>query len=175
MPREPFVRLIDANRADQRVSRYATFEELVGYCALSANPIGELVLGVFGIATPERIAYSDSICTALQLAEHWQDVAEDRDRGRVYLPAADLRSFGVSEGDLAAPHAGARVRALIAFEVERARELLGAGEPLLATVRGRKRLALAAFLAGGWAALDAIESGATTCYQALRARAPCAV
>ncbi len=75
--REPFARLIEANRIDQRVHRYETWEQLRGYCALSADPVGELVLGVFGLATPERVALSDSICTALQLAEHCQDVAED--------------------------------------------------------------------------------------------------
>jgi len=83
LPRGPFVRLIEANRVDQRVSRYETWEQLRRYCELSANPVGELVLGVFGQATPARVALSDSICTALQLAEHCQDVVEDRDRGRV--------------------------------------------------------------------------------------------
>ena len=79
---------------------YGTFEELVGYCDLSANPVGELVLHVFGAATPDRIALSDRVCTALQLAEHWQDVAEDRTAGRVYLPAEDLARFGVTPDDL---------------------------------------------------------------------------
>lgn len=157
LPRAPFARLIEANRVDQRVSRYERFEDLLGYCALSANPVGELVLGVFGVATPERVAYSDSICSGLQIAEHLQDVAEDRDRGRIYLPAQDMRRFGVSEEELARPHASGRVRALIAFEVERARSLLVAGEPLLRTMRGRRKLSLAAFVSGGWAALDAIE------------------
>ena len=86
LPREPFLRLIEANRVDQRVARYDTWEQLLGYCHLSADPVGELVLGVFGAATPERVALSDRICTALQLAEHWQDVAEDLRAGRIYLP-----------------------------------------------------------------------------------------
>ncbi len=86
LPREPFLRLIEANRVDQRVARYDTWAQLLGYCHLSADPVGELVLGVFGAATPERVARSDRICTALQLAEHWQDVAEDL-RARPDLPA----------------------------------------------------------------------------------------
>ena len=90
LPREPFARLIEANRTDQRVARYESWEQLRSYCALSADPVGELVLRVLGRATPERIALSDSICTALQLAEHLQDVAEDVAAGRFYIPAEDL-------------------------------------------------------------------------------------
>lgn len=159
LPQEPFVRLIEANRTDQRVTRYQSFEQLLSYCALSANPVGELVLAVFDLLTPERIARSDEICTALQLAEHWQDVAEDHRRGRVYIPAEDLHRFGVpAEGLLALDRAGrARMRALIEFEVTRARGLLRAGEPLLDTLKGRPKLAVAGFVSGGRAALDAIE------------------
>ena len=86
--------LVQANRQDQVVSRYETFADLVGYCKLSANPVGRTVLAIFGFATPERIAWSDSICTALQLVEHWQDVAEDAIVGRVYLPMEDMRRSG---------------------------------------------------------------------------------
>ncbi len=163
LPREPFARLIEANRVDQRVSRYQTWEQLRGYCALSANPVGELVLGVFGLATPARIAMSDAICTALQLAEHCQDVAEDFACGRVYLPAEDLARFGCTPAHLrgaAGGQAGQRddpLRALLAFEVARARALLADGAPLIDELHGRERLAVAAFVAGGRAALDAIE------------------
>jgi len=157
LTREPFARLIEANRVDQRVGRYETWEQLRGYCALSADPVGELVLGVFGLATPARVALSDSICTALQLAEHCQDVAEDLARGRIYLLAEDLRRFGCSEADLAGEHASASLRAVLAFEVARARGLLADGAPLIAQLRGRPKLAVAAFVAGGSAALDAIE------------------
>lgn len=157
LPSAPFERLIEANRMDQRVSRYATWGELRAYCALSADPVGELVLGVFGLATPERVALSDSICTALQLVEHLQDVSEDLAAGRVYLPAEDLARFGAGERELGDLHAGDALRRTIAFEVERARGLLRDGQPLLALLRGRARLAVAAFAAGGWAALDAIE------------------
>jgi squalene synthase HpnC len=157
LTRAPFLRLIEANRVDQRVSRYQTWEQLRGYCALSADPVGELVLAVLGLATPARIALSDSICTALQLVEHCQDVAEDLARGRVYLPAEDLARFGASEADLRGEHASAPLREALAFEVDRARGLLAAGTPLIAQLRGRPRLAVAAFAAGGRAALDAIE------------------
>ncbi len=158
LPRGPFVRLIEANRLDQRVSSYETWEQLRGYCELSANPVGELVLGVFGQATPETVSLSDSICTALQLAEHCQDVAEDRDRGRVYLPAEDLRRFGCGSAELSRSHAGAPLRAVLGFEVARARGLLTQGRRLIGRLRGaRERLAVAAFVAGGRAALDAIE------------------
>jgi squalene synthase HpnC len=157
LPREPFLRLIEANRMDQRVSRYASWQELRAYCALSADPVGELVLRVLGMASAERIALSDCICTALQLAEHCQDVAEDHARGRVYLPAEDMARFGCSEQHLASAHAGPELRAVLAFEVERARGLLDEGAPLVGTLRGRARVAVAAFVAGGRAALEAIE------------------
>ena len=100
IPAEPLRMLIQANRQDQAVSRYATFDELLGYCELSANPVGRIVLHVFGAAAPERERLSDLVCTALQLAEHWQDVAEDFARGRVYLPQEDMAAFGCTERDL---------------------------------------------------------------------------
>jgi squalene synthase HpnC len=157
LPRGPFQRLIEANRLDQRRDRYETWEELRGYCSLSADPVGEIVLGIFGRAEPDLIALSDRICTALQLAEHCQDVAEDRARGRVYIPREDLERFGCAEEELGREHASPPVRAVLAFEVERGRGLLREGLPLLAALRGRPRLAVAAFAAGGRAAFDAIE------------------
>lgn len=126
---EPFLGLIAANRQDQLVGRYETYDDLLAYCELSANPVGRLVLAVTGTSTPERIRRSDRICTALQIVEHLQDVAEDLTRDRVYLPAEDMVRFHVQEADLAAPTAGASVRALIAFEAGRARELLSEGAP----------------------------------------------
>jgi squalene synthase HpnC len=159
LPREPFERLIEANRADQRVSRYETWQQLRGYCALSADPVGEIVLGIFAKATPARIALSDSICTALQLAEHCQDVAEDFAAGRIYLPAEDLARFGATTADIdpRAERDDTALRAVLAFEVQRARALLDEGAPLVGELRGRERLAVAAFVAGGHAALRAIE------------------
>ncbi len=156
LPREPFVRLIDANRRDQRRSAYETFAELADYCDLSANPVGELVLHVFDAATPERIALSNRVCTALQLAEHWQDVGEDFRRGRIYLPAEDRRRFAVEPADLGASSAGAALRELLAFETERARGLLDEGAGLVGTLRGRARIAVAGYVGGGRATLEAI-------------------
>ncbi|NHI05372.1 squalene synthase HpnC [Streptomyces sp. KO7888] len=155
---EPFLGLIAANRQDQLVARYETYDDLLAYCELSANPVGRLVLAVTGTSTPERIRRSDEICTALQIVEHLQDVAEDLGRDRVYLPAEDMKRFHVQESDLAAPSANASVRALIAYEAARARDLLNEGAPLVGSVHGRLRLLLAGFVAGGRAALDAIAA-----------------
>jgi squalene synthase HpnC len=154
----PFRGLIEANRQDQRVRRYAGFQDLLDYCELSANPVGRLVLGITGTATPERVRRSDAICTALQIIEHLQDVSEDLRRDRVYLPAEDMKRFGVTEADLAAPKGGASVCALVAYEAERARDLLNEGTPLVGSVHGRLKLLLAGFVAGGRAALRAVAA-----------------
>ncbi len=158
IPVEPLVRLIEANRVDQVTTRYATFEQLVDYCRLSADPVGELVLYVFGQHSPQRVALSNRICTALQLVEHLQDVAEDYRAGRIYLPKEDLDRFGVSEQDLAAARAGDALRALIEYQAERAGAWLTAGEPLLGSLRGFARLAVSGYCAGGRAALDALAA-----------------
>jgi squalene synthase HpnC len=158
IPMRPFLDLIQANRQDQVVSRYQAFEDLLGYCRLSANPVGRIVLYVFGSFSRQRAELSDSICTALQLAEHWQDVAEDLRAGRIYLPARDLDTFGCTEQDLAQASAPPQVRALIAFETRRARTLLDAGAPLIGTLRGAARAAVAGYVAGGRAALAAIAA-----------------
>ncbi|MEV8511715.1 squalene synthase HpnC [Dactylosporangium sp. NPDC051484] len=157
LPAGPLLRLIEANRVDQIVTRYTTFEELVGYCSLSADPVGELVLHVFDQADPARIALSDRICTALQIAEHLQDVAEDHRRGRVYLPGADLERFGVRDSDLAAATASGALRALVRFEAGRARDSLDAGAPLITALHGWARAAVAGYLAGGYATLRALQ------------------
>lgn len=156
IPAEPFRRLVVANRQDQLVSRYDSVDSLLDYCALSANPVGHIVLHIFGVATPERMALSDRVCSALQLVEHWQDVAEDYGRGRVYLPAEDLARFGCAEADLAEPTAPPHVRALMAFETTRAARMLDEGAPLTRTLSGFARLATAGYVAGGRAALAAI-------------------
>jgi squalene synthase HpnC len=157
VPAQPLRDLIQANRQDQQVTRYQTFKELEQYCELSANPVGQVVLYIFGAATPERLALSDRICTALQLAEHWQDVAEDLAHGRIYLPAEDLERYAVTEQDLAEPAATPNVTKLMRFEVDRAERLLDEGAPLVGTLRGAARLAVAGYLAGGRAALAAIR------------------
>ena len=157
--RQHLVDLIEANRVDQTVKRYETVADLRSYCALSANPVGRMVLELFGALTPERAEWSDAVCTGLQMVEHWQDVAEDARAGRVYIPQADLRRFGVDEAELtgAAP-ASPNLRSLIAFETERARGMLRDGEPLVRSLGGRLKVAVAGFLAGGHAALDAIAA-----------------
>ncbi|WP_431783649.1 squalene synthase HpnC [Streptomyces chumphonensis] len=154
----PFLALIEANRLDQHRRTYATWDDLLAYCELSANPVGHLVLAVTGTTSPERVRRSDAVCTALQVVEHLQDVAEDFGRGRVYLPAEDMDRFGVRERDLAAPSAPAAVRTLVAFEAERSRVLLDEGVPLVGSVSGRLRLLLAGFTGGGRAALHAIAA-----------------
>ncbi|MBQ1163123.1 squalene synthase HpnC [Streptomyces sp. A73] len=155
---EPFLALIEANRQDQKVRRYATYAELLAYCELSANPVGRLVLAITGTMTPERVRRSDAVCTGLQIIEHLQDVAEDLARDRIYLPAEDMARFRVAEPDLAAPTANASVRALIAYETERALGLLDEGAPLVRSVHGRLRLLLAGFTGGGRAAASALRA-----------------
>ena len=157
IPAQPLLDLIQANRQDQLVARYRTYAELGQYCELSANPVGQIVLSIFGVATPRRIELSDSICTALQLAEHWQDVAEDLAAGRIYLPGEDLERFGVNEDDLAEPAANRNVKQLMVFETDRAERLLDSGAPLVHTLHGAARVAVAGYLAGGRAALAAIR------------------
>jgi squalene synthase HpnC len=157
IPREPFDDLIQANRQDQLVARYETYGDLVAYCELSANPVGRVVLFIMGRPTPDRLNLSDSICTALQIIEHSQDVAEDFANDRVYLPKEDLERFGVTEADLAKPAANDAVKRLMAFEARRAGQLLDAGAPLAGTLRGMARLAISGYIAGGRAALKAIE------------------
>jgi squalene synthase HpnC len=158
LPSGPFTRLIEANRVDQVRTRYRTFGQLLGYCQLSAAPVGELVLHVFGAATPERIVLSDRVCAGLQIVEHLQDIAEDHARGRVYVPEEDLIRFGCNDEDLAGEDSAAR-RTLVAFESDRARRLLAAGAPLARTLSPRPRLAIAGFVAGGRTALDVLATG----------------
>jgi len=158
LPRELFARLIEANRIDQRQSRYETFEDLIGYCEHSANPVGRLVLLLHGHRDAERFALSDATCTALQLANFWQDVARDLEKGRIYLPQDEMRTFGLDEADLAAAEASDGVVKLMRFQVERTRELFARGLPLVDRVRGRLRVEVGLFSRGGLAVLDAIEA-----------------
>jgi squalene synthase HpnC len=158
IPQQPFLDLIQANRQDQIVTRYPGFDDLIGYCRLSANPVGRIVLHVFGAFSPRRAGLSDQVCTALQLAEHWQDVGEDFRAGRIYLPGEDMARYGCAEADLAAPQASAGLRALMAFETQRALSILDAGAPLVGTLRGFARVAVAGYVAGGRAALAAIAA-----------------
>jgi squalene synthase HpnC len=158
LPRAPFLRLLEANRRDQVEPEYETYADLLSYCELSANPVGELVLHVFDAATAEQIALSDDVCTALQLVEHWQDVGEDAARGRIYLPAEDRAAFGVAREDLTASATSEPLRRLLAFESERAAQLLASGSELVSSLRGRARLAVAGYVGGGRAALHALAA-----------------
>ncbi|MDQ7905767.1 squalene synthase HpnC [Phytohabitans sp. ZYX-F-186] len=157
LPQEPFDDLVRANLQDQRVDRYATYADLRAYCTLSADPVGRIVLAVFGAGTPRAVELSDRVCTALQLVEHWQDVAEDRRAGRVYLPQEDLAAFGVPESDLDLPQTSPRLRRLMAYETDRAEALLDSGTPLLGLLRGWARLAVTGYVAGGRAAIDGLR------------------
>jgi len=157
LPRRPFERLLEANRQDQLVTRYETWHDLAAYCDLSANPVGELVLRILGVASPVRLRQSDAVCTGLQLTEHLQDVGEDLASGRIYLPLEDMARFNVTEDDLAVNQPGEALSKLLSFEVERGRALLAEGVPLVASLRGRARLAIGTYVGGGRAALDAVE------------------
>ncbi|HET9580605.1 MAG TPA: squalene synthase HpnC [Usitatibacter sp.] len=150
--------LLDAFRQDVLKKRYATYDELLDYARRSANPVGRLVLHVMGEATPEKLAQSDAICSALQFINFWQDVEVDWRKDRVYIPREDLERFGVAETDIAARRADASWRALMAFECARSRELLERGAPLARALPGRLGLEIRATVGGGAAILDRIDA-----------------
>lgn len=150
--------LLSAFEQDVTVTRYATYAELADYCRRSANPVGRILLHIFGQAAPRHLALSDGICSALQLINFWQDVAIDWQKGRVYLPQEDLARFGVSEAQIAAGRADGRWQALMAFEVERARRLLQAGAPLGLALPGRLGLEIRLIVLGGESVLRKIHA-----------------
>ncbi len=158
LPSEPFDRLIEANRRDQAVRRYATFDDLLDYCTYSANPVGHLMLYVFGYRDPVRQGLSDATCTALQLTDICQDVTVDLEQDRIYIPQDDLERFGVSEDDLRRRRVTADFRRLMAFEVRRTREIFDDGLPLIDVVSGRLRADLRVLTLSGLAILDEIAS-----------------
>jgi squalene synthase HpnC len=154
LQREPFLRLIEANRIDQRVSEYETWDDLKEYCRHSADPVGRLVLGLLRLELDaELVAASDNVCTGLQLVNFLQDVPRDLELGRIYLPAEDRRRFG----DPALDRPSDELRALLRFESERAASLLRAGDELRSKIGGRLGRAVGLFARGGLAALDALE------------------
>lgn len=157
IPQEPFLDLLTAFRQDQTVSRYESLDDLLGYCRNSANPVGRIVLCLAQCHDPERIALSDSICTGLQLANFWQDVARDWTTGRMYLPMADCRQFGVAEEDLAASRFTDSFRDLLAYEVGRAEAYLQLGLPLIGKMPRPWQLSIALFAHGGLEILKAIR------------------
>jgi squalene synthase HpnC len=155
LPREPFLRLIEANRIDQRVSEYETWDDLREYCRHSADPVGRLVLGLLRLGGDrELVAASDDVCTGLQLVNFLQDVPRDLELGRVYLPAEDRRRFEVTELD----RPSAELIELLRYEAARARGLLAAGRFLRVRIGGRVGRAVGLFARGGLAALDALET-----------------
>jgi squalene synthase HpnC len=155
LPREPFLRLIEANRMDQRVSEYETWDDLREYCRHSADPVGRLVLGLLRLdSDAELVAASDDVCTGLQLVNFLQDVPRDLELGRIYLPREDRIRFDVAELDRPSP----QLLELLRFEAARARQLLAAGRLLQARIGGRVGRAVGLFARGGLAALDALES-----------------
>ena len=158
IPRDPFLKLIEANRMDQRSMRHPTYRDLEFYCQHSANPVGHLVLYVYGYDDEERQRLSDFTCTALQLANFWQDVSRDFDIGRIYIPLEDMDRFGYTETELARREVTQGFRSLMAFEVERARDLFQRGLPLVDTLDGSLKLDVALFSRGGMKVLDAIEA-----------------
>ncbi len=157
IPREPFADLLTAFRQDQTTPRYSTFNDVLGYCRYSANPVGRLVLYVCGYRDAQRQTLSDYTCTALQLANFWQDVAVDYGKGRIYLPLEDLAKYGVSESDIAERHAMPQFVEMMKFEVTRAREWFQMGLPLANMVEKHLALDIELFSRGGLEILNAIE------------------
>lgn len=157
IPKSLFRKLIEANRMDQGTGRFETYADLLHYCDHSANPVGRMVLHVLGSATGENVRLSDATCTALQLANFWQDVARDYAMGRIYIPLEDMRAFGCTEEQIAQGAAGPPFRDLMRFEVDRAQALFEEGLPLARRLNGRAALAVALFSRGGMRVLDAIR------------------
>lgn len=157
MPVDPFLRLLDANRTDQHVSSYPSWQALDDYCALSAAPVGEMVLRLEIAATPRRLGLSASLCAGLQYANHWQDIGEDAQRGRCYVPTEVLARHAVRVEDLARGVATEGFVPMLAECLAAARERLRAGWPLAGDLHGRLRIEIAGFAAHGAAACDAVE------------------
>lgn len=160
LPLQLFRDLLDAFKQDVTKTRYATFAEVLDYCRRSANPIGRLLLHLYRSTSPQNLAWSDSICSALQLTNHWQDVAIDwqkNDSGRVYLPQEDLARFGLGDRDIATAVAGEAWQDMMRFQCSRARQMMESGVPLGSVLPGRIGMELRAVVAGGLAILDKID------------------
>jgi len=157
IPQHEFSDLLTAFRQDQSITRYETFADLLGYCRNSANPVGHLVLYLCGYSDPERQKLSDFTCTALQLANFWQDVSVDYQKGRIYLPLESLRRVGVSEDDLAANRNTPAFCEMMKLEVARAREWFQKGQPLIGEVSRELAIDIELFSRGGQEILNAID------------------
>ncbi|HEY7353980.1 MAG TPA: squalene synthase HpnC [Terriglobales bacterium] len=157
IPKHEFVDLLTAFRQDQTVRRYETFDDLLGYCRYSANPVGHLVLYLCGYRDAERQQLSDFTCTALQLANFWQDVTVDYEKGRIYLPLEDLNKYGVTDNDISAKNNSQQFREMMRFEIARAREWFIRGLPLASQVGRELAIDIELFTRGGQEILNAIE------------------
>jgi squalene synthase HpnC len=157
IPKEPFADLLVAFRQDQTVTRFATMRDVLGYCRYSANPVGRLVLYACGYRDPERFALSDHTCSALQLANFWQDIRVDYAKDRIYLPLEDMARFGVDEAMIAEGRFTSQFRDLMRYEVDYARKMFHAGLPLIGMVDRELALDLELFSRGGLEILRAIE------------------
>ena len=157
IPSEPFCDLLVAFRRDQNQTRYASFAELLTYCQYSANPVGRLILYLARCHNDANVAWSDSICTGLQLANFWQDIARDYVRGRIYLPVESWHQFGYSESDFAGRVMNDSFRRMLEFEVDRARSYLRAGVPLVEHVPRQFAVDVDLFIRGGLSVLKAIR------------------
>ena len=158
IPVELFLRLIEANRMDQHKQRFTDYEELLNYCSYSANPVGQMVLGILGHHDTKRIELSDATCTGLQLANFWQDVSVDITKGRIYIPIEDLEQFGVTETDIHKKNVTHSYRDLMEFEVNRTRGWFQKGAALERMLSGNVRTDIRLFRQGGEAILDAIQN-----------------
>lgn len=158
IPIQEYRDLLEAFRMDVTVKRYATFDDVLGYCRYSANPVGRLVLYIHGRADPDLLGFSDSICTALQLANFWQDVEVDLRKDRIYIPACDMEAFGVTERDLLAHRVTDRYRRMMQFEVDRTRGIFQEGRALCERLSGRLGIEIRATWLGGMEILRKVEA-----------------
>jgi squalene synthase HpnC len=157
LPVEPFLDLLGAFRQDARDATFSTWDDLLGYCRGSANPVGRLVLALYGIEDPEPLRASDAVCTALQLTNFWQDMSQDLKRGRLFLPLEDMARYGLSRENLTLPASRADLTRLLMHECHATRDLFARGTPILRMTPMLLSLHLRATIAGGRAILRAVE------------------
>jgi squalene synthase HpnC len=158
LPYQPFYDLLSAFSQDVIKGRYATHEEVIGYCRRSADPVGRILLVLYRAAEPGNFVWSDAICSALQLINFLQDVAIDYRKDRIYLPQNEMARFGITETDIAMGRTGERWKTFMKFEVARARDLLYSGAPLGRVLKGRIGLELRTIVAGGARIIQKIEA-----------------
>lgn len=158
LPLEPFYHLLDAFTQDVTKQRYANFNEVLDYCSRSANPIGRLLLHLYGAEDQDNTRYSDAICSSLQIINFLQDIAVDYKKGRIYLPEDELARFGVVESMIARGERGEAWQRFMTFQIERAQKMLVAGQPLGRILKGRIGLELRVIIAGGQRILEKLAA-----------------